>query len=68
MLIITRRAGEAVNIGDKITVTVLAKEGGGLRLGIDAPRDVKVLRSELAKHDTAGGIPAPRTSAAHGKG
>lgn len=47
MLILTRNQGESINIGEVVTVTVLGSKGGQVRLGIDAPREVKVLRSEL---------------------
>jgi carbon storage regulator len=48
MLCLTRKAGETIRIGDTITITVLAHRGGAVRLGIDAPRDVAVLRGEMA--------------------
>ena len=48
MLILTRRPGEIVTIGDKIRVTVIASERGQVKLGIDAPRDVPVHRLEIA--------------------
>ena len=51
MLVLARRPGEAVMIGDGITVTVLSVEGRGkkavVRLGIDAPRGLPVARREL---------------------
>ncbi len=47
MLILTRNQGESINIGEAVTVTVLGTKGGQVRLGIDAPRQIKVLRSEL---------------------
>jgi carbon storage regulator len=47
MLILTRNIGQTVNIGDNITVTVLAVHGGQIRLGIAAPRDVPVHREEI---------------------
>jgi carbon storage regulator len=47
MLILTRRVGETLVIGDDITVTVLAVKGGQVRLGVNAPRDVPVHRSEV---------------------
>jgi carbon storage regulator len=47
MLILTRRPGESVKIGDDITVTVLGVRGNQLRLGFTAPRSVTVHREEV---------------------
>jgi carbon storage regulator len=47
MLILTRRVGETVMIGDEVTVTVLGVKGGQIRLGINAPRSVTVHREEI---------------------
>jgi carbon storage regulator len=47
MLILTRRPGESVKIGDDITVTVLSVRGNQLRLGFSAPRHVAVHRQEV---------------------
>ena len=47
MLVLTRRVDERIMIGDSITVTVLEVRGDQVRLGIDAPRDVEVVREEL---------------------
>lgn len=49
MLILTRRAGEALRIGDDIEVTVMAVNGSQVRLGIKAPRNVSVDREEIAE-------------------
>jgi carbon storage regulator len=48
MLILTRKSHEQIQIGDNITVTILRVKGGAIRVGIDAPRNVSVLRKELA--------------------
>ncbi|MCB1733685.1 MAG: carbon storage regulator CsrA [Gammaproteobacteria bacterium] len=47
MLILTRRVGETLMIGDDVSVTVLAVVGNQVRIGIDAPRDVAVHREEI---------------------
>jgi carbon storage regulator len=49
MLILTRRAGEALRIGDEIEVTVMAVNGSQVRIGINAPRDIAVDREEIAQ-------------------
>jgi len=49
MLILTRRAGQALRIGDDIEVTVMAVKGSQVRIGISAPRDVAVDREEIAE-------------------
>jgi len=47
MLILTRRVGETLMIGDNVTVTVLGTKGNQVRLGVNAPRDVSVHREEI---------------------
>jgi len=47
MLILTRRIGELIRVGDNITVTVMGIKGQQVRLGIDAPKDVAVHRQEI---------------------
>lgn len=47
MLILQRRPGESLRIGEDIEVTVVAIEGGRIRLAISAPKDISILRSEL---------------------
>jgi carbon storage regulator len=47
MLVLTRRKDESIVIGDEIIVTILAVEGDKVKLGIDAPRRISVLRREL---------------------
>lgn len=47
MLILTRRPGETLTIGDDTTVTVLGIKGCQIRLGVNAPKDVEVHREEI---------------------
>jgi len=47
MLILTRKEGESLRLGDDIVVTVVGVKGGAVRLGVSAPRDVAVHREEV---------------------
>lgn len=47
MLILTRRIGEALIVGDDVNITVLGIKGNQVRLGINAPKDVSVHREEI---------------------
>lgn len=47
MLILTRRVGETVMIGDDVVVTVLRVKGNQVRIGVDAPKSVSVQREEI---------------------
>ncbi len=62
MLILTRRIGESVYIGDEVRLTVLGVRGTQVRIGINAPKDVPVHREEIyyrIKHEQSGGqVPA----------
>ena len=47
MLVLSRKAGEGFLIGDDISVRIIESKGGTIRIGIDAPRDKKILRQEV---------------------
>ena len=47
MLILTRRVGETLMVGDEVSVTVLGVKGNQVRIGINAPKDVSVHREEI---------------------
>jgi carbon storage regulator len=49
MLILTRRPGEAVHVGDNVTFTVLRVVGNSVKIGFDAPREVAINREEIYK-------------------
>lgn len=53
MLVLRRKVGETVQIGDDIEVTVLAVEGDRIKLGLQAPLDVEIVRKELLDEVTA---------------
>ncbi len=64
MLILSRKAGEAILIGDNIRVVIIASDRRGVRIGIEAPTDVGILREEIAvevasENRRAGTSPAP---------
>ncbi|MEA2111400.1 MAG: carbon storage regulator CsrA [Campylobacterota bacterium] len=47
MLVLTRKTDDSIVIGDNITIKVVSIEGGVVKLGIDAPNDISIMRSEL---------------------
>jgi carbon storage regulator CsrA len=53
MLVLSRKPGEKIHVGTAITITVVRVEGNRVRIGIDAPADVRLVRAEL------NGLPGP---------
>ena len=51
MLVLTRKLQEKIRIGDNVTVTVLRVKGNAVRIGIEAPQDVSILRGEIPRFD-----------------
>lgn len=47
MLVLSRKAGQRIRIGKDVTITVVRISGGGVRIGIEAPTDLAVIREEL---------------------
>lgn len=64
MLVLTRKIGDGLLIGDGITVTILSVEGDRVKVGIDAPREIRVLRRELADAVKAQNLAAARNTTA----
>ncbi|WP_434995950.1 carbon storage regulator CsrA [Arthrobacter sp. Ld5] len=63
MLVLTRKVGEQILIGDDIVITVLDSRGDGVRIGIDAPRGVKIQREEVLRAVTEANLAAAAAGA-----
>lgn len=50
MLVLTRKTGQQIRIGPDVTITVVSVRGGYVRLGIEAPRDIRIRRGESTAH------------------
>ena len=59
MLILTRRVGEKIRIGDEVTVIILGVHGNAVRVGVDAPKSVPVHREEIYERVAAERAAAP---------
>lgn len=51
MLVLSRKCGEEIVIGEEVRVTVLKIEGSAVKVGIDAPREVRIIRAEIDEPD-----------------
>ena len=65
MLVLSRRIGESIAIGDDITITILDIRGDTIRVGIDAPRSVSVNRAELIAAVSAANTAAAQAADEH---
>ena len=67
MLVLTRKRGEQILIGDDIVITILDAKGDSIRVGIDAPRGVVIHRLEVMQAVTEANLEASRAGAAEGQ-
>jgi carbon storage regulator len=67
MLVLSRKLGEKIYIGDNICITVVDIDRGKIRLGIEAPRDVPIYRQELLPHKNGEPVP-PNASSSQAAG
>jgi carbon storage regulator len=65
MLVLSRKLGEKIYIGDNICITVVDIDRGKIRLGIEAPRDVPIFRQELLPVKTTAEGASPTSSVSH---
>jgi len=68
MLVLTRKPGEQIMIGDGIVITVLEGRGDGVRIGIEAPRGVPIQRREVIEAIAAANLAAAQAGADDGSG
>lgn len=54
MLVLSRKTHESIQIGDEVFIKVLSVKGGGVRIGIEAPEHISIIRSELLQDLVAG--------------
>jgi carbon storage regulator len=66
MLVLSRKVGERILIGENISVTVVRLTGGGVRLGVEAPSNMTVVRQELQDRKRQDRQPADPTELQHG--
>jgi carbon storage regulator len=65
MLVLSRKLGEKIFIGENICITVVDIDRGKIRLGIEAPREVAIYRQELLPHAQPAAVGGPVKAAAH---
>lgn len=63
MLVLSRKIGEKLMIGDDVVLTINRISGNRVAIGIEAPRDVRIVRGELSKHQVTPNGAAPKSSA-----
>ena len=59
MLVLSRKEGEKLVIGDNIVLTVNRINGNRVSIGVEAPRDIRIVRGELQRHEVSAGPNAP---------
>ncbi|HJT32882.1 MAG TPA: carbon storage regulator [Pirellulales bacterium] len=67
MLVLSRKETQQIQIGDNIVVTIVQVKGQGVKIGIEAPDDVRIVRSEIADRPPHGHKPATPAKAASGR-
>jgi carbon storage regulator len=65
MLVLSRKEGEQLLIGDNIVLTISRISGNRVAIGIEAPRDVRIVRGELERHEVSAGGAAPNSMPMH---
>lgn len=68
MLVLTRHIGESVIVDDDITVTILGLAKGEVRIGIDAPKTINIVREEVLRRNTKLSIPMLKSTIAKKNG
>jgi carbon storage regulator len=62
MLVLSRKPGERIMVGDDVVITIVRVGPNTVRVGIEAPRDMNIVREELYMHDRAAALEASRTA------
>lgn len=56
MLVITRKVGQSIRVGDDVEFTIIGYDRGLIKVGIDAPREIEIVRSEIIENDNIGNL------------